>query len=59
VPLTASEVVVDVVGNQTLRDLHSRLIPLMEAYLLLPTSAAECERGVSVMKLVKIDGAGK
>jgi hypothetical protein len=29
------------------------LIPLMDAYLFLLTSSAECERGVSVLKLVK------
>jgi hypothetical protein len=53
VPLSAGEVVCDFVGNTTLRGLYGKLIPLMEAFLVLPASSAECERGVSVLKLIK------
>jgi hypothetical protein len=53
VPLTAGEVVRDFVGNATLRGLYGVLVPLLEAYLVLPASSAECERGISVLKLIK------
>jgi hypothetical protein len=54
VPLSAGEVVRDFVGNKTLRGLvYGSFIPLTEAYLVLPALSAECERGVSVLKLIK------
>ena len=45
--------------NECYRDDHPNILSLVGLYLTLPASSAECERGFSLMKVVKTDWRNK
>jgi hypothetical protein len=59
VDISASEVCTEILNNATLCQMYPACVPLLKVFSLFTISSAECERGVSVLKLTKTDARNR